>query len=98
MKRRAAAKGKSMYVIFGLLVILLGSLAYLTLQKGQREGLDNKTKNVQNDEKAPSKPLDKKENTSNTKKALKPTKYDSTINVEKVEKPPPLMNPSKNKS
>lgn len=39
MKRRAAAKGKSMYVIFGLLAILLGSLAYLALQKGNREGL-----------------------------------------------------------
>ena len=39
MKRRAAVKGKSMYVIFGLLSILLGSLAYLALQKGSREGL-----------------------------------------------------------
>ena len=42
MKRRAAAKGKSMYVIFGLLAILLGSLAYLALQKGSREGLEEK--------------------------------------------------------
>ena len=42
MKRRAAAKGKSMYVIFGLLAILIGSLAYLALQKGNREGLEEK--------------------------------------------------------
>ena len=82
MKRRVAAKGKNMYVIFGLLIILLGSLAYLALQKGQREG--NTTKNDQKDKNTPSEPLDKKENTSNTKKALKPTKYDSTINMQKV--------------
>ena len=85
MKRRVAAKGKNMYVIFGLLIILLGSLAYLTLQKGQREGFDNKTKNDQKDKNTPSEPLDKKENTSNTKKAPKTKKFNSTINMQKVE-------------
>ena len=41
-KRSVAVKRKNIYVILGLLAVLVGSLAYLALQKKTREGFEVK--------------------------------------------------------
>ena len=88
MKRRVAAKGKSMYVIFGLLAILLGSLAYLALQKGSREGLDNRT-NLPTYKK-PLPTLNLTPNPPNTKNAPSPPRME--LPPTRMSSPPPPNN------